>query len=121
VIDPNSAEGKGLVEWKPGQNTDRLGLSFLDQLVAAMELKLQLSNLKDPVQPEVLGNTPLVLRLDSRALIVAVEKIVVLVNDSPDLHAPLPGLHMPWILLSMVLVLVQQKNGVHPILVGPTE
>ena len=47
------------------------------------ELKLQLSDLKDPLEPRDLGNPPLVLRLDSRALIVAVEKIVVLVDDSP--------------------------------------
>jgi hypothetical protein len=111
VIDPNGAEGKGLVEWKPGQDADRLRLSLLDRLVTAKELKLQLRNLKDPLKPRVLGNTPLVLRYDSRALIVAVEQIIVLVNDSPDLHAPLLGLHLPRILLRMALVSVQQKDG----------
>jgi hypothetical protein len=36
---------------------DRLQLAFLDRLVAAVELKPQLGNLKDPPQPRVLGNT----------------------------------------------------------------
>src|SRR5919202_2037890 len=42
-------------------------------------------------------------------------------GHTPDLHAPLLGLHMRWILLTMVLVRVQQKDGVHPILGGLTE